>query len=230
MFLLFTWSLKLASRLPRRVFAALSSSLVFLNLSRNAFQGEMHLGDLLPRPGKEGITNQKEAENSGSCEETKVALATEMTLSPLSYLNLSRNKLTGHIPEEIGALDSLTTLDLWHNKLSGQLPPGIGGCSALRTLSLSQCCLTGVLDGSDEGSEGPWGLGMLTLLETLRLDGNEFEGSVPTAFGGLTCLKVLQLQVYRCMAFRSLLLFTEKYLTQMDFTVGSVDRGQEKIK
>lgn len=192
---------KLAAKLPRNVFQVLSSSLVFLNLSRNEFEGKIPLGDLVPSPRsqhcKKDVVTPEAKEDSELYSREETPLADEMRGSPLSFLNLSHNKLTGSVPEEIGALTSLTTLDLSFNKLGGPLPPEISGCSALRTLSLSQCCLTGRLDTFDEAKEmGPRSLGRLTLLETLRLDGNSLEGSVPMAIGNLLHLEVLQLQAW----------------------------------
>lgn len=113
-----------------------------------------------------------------------------MALSSLSYVNLSDNKFTGRVFEEVGGLTSLETLDLSRNKLEGDLPPDLGNCVALRVLSFSRCGLSGRLDGAN-GED----FGRLRRLETLRLDGNTFEGSVPASFGNVTRLEVLQLQV-----------------------------------
>lgn len=177
--------LKLAARLPRRLFRAISPSLAYLNLSHNAFEGELPLADLLPQP--QGTESDSDSDERGGFP--------DMPSSPLYYLNISHNRLTGYIPENIGTLTSLTTMDLSCNKLEGPLPSGIGGCSALRNLSLSRCGLTGRLDGTDGGGTGAGGLGKLALLESLRLDYNVFEGSIPPELGNLTCLELLQLQV-----------------------------------
>lgn len=119
--------------------------------------------------------------------------------SPLSYLNLSHNKFTGRISEEVGGLTSLDTLDLSHNKLEGAVPADIGNCVSLRVLSFSRCGLSGRLDGDNGGG----GLGTFHLMETLRLDANTFEGSVPAVLGNLTRLEVLQLQVWLKMEISS---------------------------
>lgn len=153
------------------VFRALSSSLVYLNLSHNAFDGHLPLAALSPL----------------SASETAAARGLG---SSLSYLNLSHNRFTGSVSDEVGELTSLETLDLSHNKLDGAVPPGIGNCAALRVLSFSRCGLSGRLDGRVGD-----GLGRLRSMETLRLDANTFEGSVPASLGNLTRLEVLQLQV-----------------------------------
>lgn len=184
---------KFAAILPQRLFPALSSSLVYLNLSHNAFEGDLPLASLLPRSRE--IT-PKDLDPDSDDDSSTREWPTEMDYSPLSYVNLSHNQLTGSIPEDIGALTSLDTLDLSKNKLQGPLPPGIGECVSLRILSLSRCGLSGRLDEPQgDGAGGDRGLDQLTLLESLRLDNNMFEGSVPWSFGKLTRLEALYLQV-----------------------------------
>ena len=178
--------------------------MVYLDLSRNAFEGETHLAALSPYSRERALTESgsddvliSDEDDSGAT--SSWAAQTTAFSSPLSYLNLSRNQLAGSIPGAIGGLTSLDTLDLSHNKLEGPVPWDLGGCRGLRVLSLSRCGLSGPLDGTDGGGGAPGngggGLGRLALLESLRLDGNLFEGGVPAALGNLTRLEVLQLQV-----------------------------------
>lgn len=192
----YVMSFKFAARLPGRVFSALSSSLAYLNISRNAFEGGMPLAPLLTRR-RDTVSGAADTDSSADGEDADDAdngasfhWGAEVSSSPLSYVNLSHNQLTGPIPEGIRALTSLDTLELSHNKLEGGVPSGIGSCGALRILSLSRCGLSGRLDSDAKG-----GIGRLTSLESLRLDGNLFEGDVPSLLGALTRLEVIQLQV-----------------------------------
>ena len=58
-------------------------------------------------------------------------------------MNLSRNDLSGSIPEEIGSLELLESLDLSWNELSGTIPPSISNFQALGMLNLSNNHLSG---------------------------------------------------------------------------------------
>lgn len=189
-------SIQLSGNVQSRLLSALSPSLVFLNLSHNSFDGQLPLAALSPHSVGETASNLRGLD-SGSTSDghstrrgRRSESSTGMASSLLSYLNLSHNKFTGRISEEVGELTSLDTLDLSHNKLEGVVPADIGNCISLRVLSFSGCGLSGRLDGDNGG-----GLGTLYLMETLRLDVNTFEGSVPAVLGNLTRLEVLQLQV-----------------------------------
>ncbi|CAB1103774.1 unnamed protein product [Ectocarpus sp. CCAP 1310/34] len=183
------------------ILSTLSSSLVYLNLGHNAFEGDLPVSPLsshsaggrVRRGSRSG--SQSDGQGRNSRRKRSESAAAVVSASPLSYLNLCHNKFTGHVPEEIGSLTSLETLDLSHNKLEGGLPPDIGSCVSLRVLSLSRCGLSGILEGDDGG-----GLGRLSSLEILRLDGNTFHGIVPAALGNLARLEVLHLQLDRLWA------------------------------
>ncbi|CAM9858960.1 unnamed protein product, partial [Ectocarpus sp. 8 AP-2014] len=186
---------KLAGKIHPHVLSAMSSSLVYLNLGHNAFEGGLPVSPLSPHSAggrvRRGSSSGSPSEGQGrsSRRRRSESAAGVVSASPLSYLNLCHNKFTGRVSEEIGSLTSLETLDLSHNKLEGGLPPDIRSCVSLRVLSLSRCGLSGILEGDDGG-----GLGRLSSLETLRLDGNTFHGIVPAALGNLARLEVLQLQ------------------------------------
>ncbi|RHN72170.1 putative leucine-rich repeat domain, L domain-containing protein [Medicago truncatula] len=55
----------------------------------------------------------------------------------LGALNLSWNQLTGNIPNNIGSLIDLENLDLSHNNLSGPVPPSMASMTFLSHLNLS---------------------------------------------------------------------------------------------
>ncbi|XVF78379.1 hypothetical protein PTKIN_Ptkin14bG0127000 [Pterospermum kingtungense] len=65
------------------------------------------------------------------------------SLRELVALNLSRNILTGKIPQKIGQLRQLQMLDLSRNKFSGSIPPGLSQLTFLGTLDLSYNYLSG---------------------------------------------------------------------------------------
>ncbi|XP_024175963.2 receptor-like protein EIX2 [Rosa chinensis] len=61
----------------------------------------------------------------------------------LVSLNLSRNLLTGHIPSQIGKLQSLDSLDLSRNQLDGEIPTSLARIDRLGYLDLSINKLSG---------------------------------------------------------------------------------------
>ncbi|XP_074319748.1 receptor-like protein EIX2 [Silene latifolia] len=65
------------------------------------------------------------------------------SLLGLKFLNLSRNNLTGVIVSRIGQLASLESLDLSHNHLSGEIPLSLTQISYLSTFDISNNNLTG---------------------------------------------------------------------------------------
>ncbi|KAI3857292.1 hypothetical protein MKX03_003134, partial [Papaver bracteatum] len=54
-----------------------------------------------------------------------------------SLLNMSRNSLSGSLPQEIRNLKNVVTIDLSHNKLSGSIPNSIEECRSLQKLFMS---------------------------------------------------------------------------------------------
>jgi hypothetical protein len=86
-------------------------------------------------------------------------------------IDLSCNKLTGQIPEEIGSLLGLVNLNLSSNFLSGNIPYQIGNMKSLESLDLSNNQLSG---------EIPWHLSDLTSLSYLNLSYNNLSGRIPS--------------------------------------------------
>lgn len=75
------------------------------------------------------------------------------TLTGLSYLgslNLSWNQLTGNIPANIAALHQLESLDLSDNHLSGTIPPNMTTMTFLSHLNLSHNNLSGEIPVSNQ--------------------------------------------------------------------------------
>ncbi len=99
-------------------------------------------------------------------------------------LRLHREGLTGHIPEDLGKLSSLTSLDLSYNNLSGDIPDNIGNLTELQYLDLAGNYLTG---------EMPPSLWQLWNLQVLRVARNRLIGSIPEEIGNLRSLVDLNL-------------------------------------
>ncbi|KAJ0963860.1 hypothetical protein J5N97_028982 [Dioscorea zingiberensis] len=84
----------------------------------------------------------------------------------LQGLYLSNTSLSGHFPDEISNLKSLTYLDIGQNSLSGSIPTTIGSLSSLHHLNLSNNQLSGAI---------PKSLGQLSYLTYLDLEHNNLE-------------------------------------------------------
>lgn len=85
-------------------------------------------------------------------------------------LSFSSNKLSGHIPLEIGKLRNLQRLILANNSLSGPIPKILSNLKRLEALDLSRNNLTGGI---------PTSLTSLSFLGHLNLSYNNLEGPIP---------------------------------------------------
>ena len=103
----------------------------------------------------------------------------------VSSLDLSKNKLSGTIPEEIGNLTALHSLSLWDNQLSGPIPPELCDLVHLEHMSLGDNELSGPI---------PPEIGNLTALHNVSLWGNRLSGAIPSEIGNLRVLETLRLQ------------------------------------
>ncbi|XP_078154339.1 receptor like protein 27-like [Carex rostrata] len=92
------------------------------------------------------------------------------SLSIFSSLDLSENKFSGEIPEDIGQLRSLDVLNLSHNTLIGPIPSEFGNLQQLESLDLSCNQLSGHI---------PQELTSLTFLSALNLSYNNMVGEIP---------------------------------------------------
>ncbi|KAJ6768407.1 LEUCINE-RICH REPEAT RECEPTOR-LIKE PROTEIN KINASE FAMILY PROTEIN-RELATED [Salix koriyanagi] len=99
--------------------------------------------------------------------------------------NVSKNKLSGHIPLSIGAMcRSLRFLDASDNEISGYIPPSLGNLRSLITLDFSGNRLWGQI---------PSRLYHLRYLKQISLSGNNLTGAIPSGLGKLRSLEVLRL-------------------------------------
>jgi len=102
----------------------------------------------------------------------------------LEELSLSKNQLTGSIPQEIGNLSNLERLLLSDNQLTGSIPPEIGNLTNLTYLSLTRNQLSGTI---------PESIANLSSLETLALGGNQITGTVKIFLGDLSTINEIYL-------------------------------------
>ncbi|XVF03761.1 hypothetical protein REPUB_Repub05bG0021000 [Reevesia pubescens] len=92
-------------------------------------------------------------------------------LGLLLAIDLSSNKLTGEIPEELTNLQELVALNLSKNFLTGEIPRKIGQLRQLQSLDLSRNKLSGNI---------PQSLSEITFLGSLNLSYNYLSGKIPT--------------------------------------------------
>ncbi|KAL5549685.1 hypothetical protein UlMin_004916 [Ulmus minor] len=95
---------------------------------------------------------------------------TRFVLGLLANLDLSSNKLVGHIPDELTTLVGLRGLNLSHNNLSGSIPRNIGNITSLESLDLSDNQLSGIIPNS---------MSTIRSLSYLNLSHNKLFGKIP---------------------------------------------------
>jgi len=105
-------------------------------------------------------------------------------LTNLKELQISKNSLSGTLPESIGKLKSLTVLYLDSNDLEGSLPNSIAYLNNIKSLDISKNSFAGSL---------PKSLFSLTSLEYLYLNYNQFSGSISEDIGVFSALTELDL-------------------------------------
>ncbi|KAI3735090.1 hypothetical protein L6452_14578 [Arctium lappa] len=90
----------------------------------------------------------------------------------VTTIDLSNNKFSGSIPDELLALPGLRYLNLSRNNLTGSISQRIGEMSQLESLDVSMNHLNGRL---------PLSLSVLSTLNSLNLSYNNFTGRIPTS-------------------------------------------------
>ncbi|KAK8300607.1 hypothetical protein V6Z12_D05G402900 [Gossypium hirsutum] len=93
-------------------------------------------------------------------------------LGLLLAIDLSCNKLTGEIPEELSSLQELVALNLSRNFFAGKILQKIGHLRQLEVLDLSRNKFSGNI---------PTSLSELTFLSILDLSYNDLSGKIPTS-------------------------------------------------
>ncbi|KAI9098474.1 hypothetical protein K1719_025099 [Acacia pycnantha] len=90
----------------------------------------------------------------------------------LKGIDLSSNKLTGKVPQELGKLVELISLNLSRNQLDGEIPLDIGRLTSLDSLDLSRNHLSGPIPSS---------FSQIDRLAVLDLSYNNLSGKIPTS-------------------------------------------------
>ncbi len=103
----------------------------------------------------------------------------------LTLLEMPQNNINGTIPHSLTNLNALTLLDLSANQLSGTLPSGIGKLGNLLYLQLFNNALTGTIPASTY---------CLPLLKKLDISNNNLNGTLAQNIRGLTSLDTLNVQ------------------------------------
>ncbi|THG23753.1 receptor-like protein EIX2 [Camellia sinensis] len=93
-------------------------------------------------------------------------------LGLLKMIDLSSNKLTGKIPQQVASLAGLVSLNLSRNNLAGRIIQEIGQMKMLEALDLSANRLSG---------EIPTSLAYLNFLSVLNLSNNNLSGKIPSS-------------------------------------------------
>eukprot|EP00261_Vitis_vinifera_P040257 XP_019081500.1 PREDICTED: leucine-rich repeat receptor protein kinase EMS1-like [Vitis vinifera] len=152
------------------------NSLVILDLSGNLLSGE--LPDCWENWKGLALLNLGDNEFTGPVPTSMAWLAVKRirneynyTLGLLTGIDLSSNKLSGEIPEEVTALHSLIFLNLSENHLEGKIPIEIGSMKSLESLDLSMNKLSGVI---------PQSISSISFLGYLNLSFNNLSGKIPS--------------------------------------------------
>ncbi|KAI4297080.1 hypothetical protein L6164_036988 [Bauhinia variegata] len=174
-----------------------STTLQVLNLSSNGFTGELPL--LTGSCAVLDLSNNKFEGN----------LSRMLKWGNIELIDLSRNHLTGPIPEVTPQFLRLNYLNLSHNSLSSSLPRALTQYPKLRVLDVSSNQLGGLLRADLlmmptlqelhlENNMISGGINLSSSpgqsdLQILDLSHNQFNGYFPDEFGSLTVLKVLNI-------------------------------------
>lgn len=126
----------------------------------------------------------------------------------VAYLELSRNRLAGRIPPQLGDLRGLQSIVFFNNALTGQLPEELSNLDRLESLLLSSNDLIGTiptwladmpslrllaLSRNELTGPIPTELSRMPVIEGLYLTGNALVGEIPPELGKLSTLSVLYL-------------------------------------
>ncbi|XP_058110146.1 putative receptor-like protein kinase At3g47110 isoform X2 [Magnolia sinica] len=160
-----------------------ASGLSLIDLGNNSFSGSVPLnfGSL------KGLTSLNLWGNElGIGKARDLSFLDSLTnCSSLEVVDVSRNRLSGALPNSIANLSTqLTFLSLGSNMIFGSIPSGIQNLIGLTVLNMVRNFLTGTI---------PIGVGKLNKLEGLYLDSNGLSGKIPPSLGNITRLYELYL-------------------------------------
>ncbi|XP_039035916.1 receptor-like protein 9DC3 [Hibiscus syriacus] len=169
--------------MPRSISSTSFSRLQILDISENEFSGTLPktlFGNLRamterhshsPPVNFGGIDYDVEYYYTSLNVTTKrLELELTKTLDIFVSMDLSNNKFSGRIPEEVGRLISLQMINFSHNNFTGSIPSSFGNMLALESLDLSSNNLGGSI---------PSQMKNLRFLEVLNLSHNNLVGQIP---------------------------------------------------
>ncbi|XLT15061.1 hypothetical protein HN51_060751 [Arachis hypogaea] len=175
--------------------------MVYLNLSHNHISGSLpeHIGHIMPSLGDLILGNNL---INGSIPKSLCQV-------DLHILDLSKNRLSGKIPNCWKDNKVWEEINLSSNKLSGAVPSSFGNLSSLRWLHLNDNSLHGeflasmtnlphllIMDLGENQLSGTipsWSANTFSSLQILRLQQNMLSGSIPSQICELSSLKILDL-------------------------------------
>ena len=102
----------------------------------------------------------------------------------VTEITLGHNRLTGHLPVELGRLDRLKTLSVRVNQVSGTIPTTLFNLPNLQGLFLSNNRFSGTI---------PPEIGNLASIKIIHIGETYMEGPIPPEMGRLSNLEVLYL-------------------------------------
>ncbi|KAF7806525.1 putative LRR receptor-like serine/threonine-protein kinase [Senna tora] len=140
-------------------------SITIINISGNSFQGSV-LGMFKEQLE---VIDLSRNQFQGHISQVKIN-STAYNWSRLVYLDLSENRLSGEIFQNLNEAKNLKHLNLAHNRFSRQKFPQIERLSGLKYLNLSQTNLVGHI---------PAGISQLSNLKALDVSANHLTGKVP---------------------------------------------------
>ncbi|XP_057866241.2 receptor-like protein EIX1 [Cryptomeria japonica] len=154
--------------------------LQILDLSMNSFTGVIP-DNISEMKGMSNVSVNTEFFEFGSINVSKyvekiiirskgLELEYVRVLGLVKCLDLSSNRLSGHIPQGMGSLIGLIILNISRNHIDGGIPKSLGNMAQLESLDLSQNQLSGVI---------PSELQLLTFLSYLNLSYNNLTGMIP---------------------------------------------------
>ncbi|CAI0435858.1 unnamed protein product [Linum tenue] len=158
------------------------SELQLVNLSFNEFTGEVPAGFGGGGEGCGGSVLQVIDVHENRINGVFPSWLTNITA--LQVVDLSRNFFAGVLPAGIGNLLRLRELRVAGNSFNGSLPSDIAKCTSLQVLDVGENRFSGEIPSFLTGLLG---------LTTLSMEGNQFSGAVPAGLSNLVELQMLNL-------------------------------------